>query len=84
MMMGLPCISTNCAGSDEAITDGENGLLVPVCGKDELVCAMLKLIEDRELRDRIANNAKASAEKYKTENVIELWTKAIEGDRFSV
>ena len=29
-MMGLPCISTYCAGSDEVIVDGENGLLVPV------------------------------------------------------
>jgi len=31
MMMGLACISTNCAGSDEVITDGQNGIpFIPI------------------------------------------------------
>ena len=28
MMMGLPCISTNCSGVPEFIEDGKNGILV--------------------------------------------------------
>lgn len=37
MMMGIPCISTDCAGSDEYIENQINGLLVPVKNKAALV-----------------------------------------------
>lgn len=78
MMMGLCSISTNCAGSDEAITDGENGLLVPVGDQQALEKAMLKVIEDDNLRENLEKNALLSSEKYKTENVIKLWEEVIE------
>ena len=37
MMMVIPCISTDCAGSDEYIENQINGLLVPVKNKAALV-----------------------------------------------
>lgn len=79
MMMGLPCISTDCAGSDEAIQSGENGIIVPRKNTEALANAMLSLIENTAFRNSIACEAKRSAEKYKTENIIEEWKKAIEG-----
>ncbi|MBO7303957.1 MAG: glycosyltransferase family 4 protein [Clostridia bacterium] len=79
MMMGLPCISTDCAGSDEAITNGENGLLIPVGDKGNLVEALTKLIDDEELRERIGAQAKLSTEEYKVENIIKKWDDVIKG-----
>ena len=65
MMMGLPCISTDCSGSDEAITDGENGLLIPIGDTEQLTVAMLNLIENQEYRNKIGAAAKIVADKYK-------------------
>jgi glycosyltransferase involved in cell wall biosynthesis len=79
MMMGLPCISTDCAGSDEAITSGENGILVPVGNEEKLTEAMLRLIENENYRNQLAEAAKASADKYKVENIIQQWAEVIEG-----
>lgn len=79
MMMGLPCISTDCAGSDEVIKDGENGLLVPVGNGEKLAEAMLLLIESETCRNQLAEAAKMSVDKYKVENVIQQWTEVVEG-----
>ena len=82
MMMGIACISTNCAGSDEAITDGENGLLIPVGDTHKLAQAMLKLIEDRSLMEQLGKTAKESSGRYSVENVMMQWREAIEGVSF--
>lgn len=79
MMMGLPVISTACSGSDETIADGENGMLVPVGDEAALICAMDKVLSDPALRQKISDGAKASAEQFKTENVIKQWDKVILG-----
>ena len=79
MMMGLPCLSTDCAGSDEAIQSGENGIITPRKDTEAFANAMLSLIENTDLRNSIASKAKETAEKYKTENIIAEWKKAIEG-----
>lgn len=79
MMMGLPCISTSCSGSDEAIEDGVNGLLVPVGDSDALEDAMGRLADDEGLALMLGRNAMVSAGRFKADNVIRLWTDAIEG-----
>ncbi len=73
MMMGLPCISTNCAGSDELIEHNVNGLLVPVGDKKGLEASMEKLILDKELADRLSENARNSSKKYSIESVMSQW-----------
>jgi len=77
MMMGLAVISTACSGSDEIIRDGENGMLVPVGGKAELISAMDKVLSNEELREKIARGANKSSELFKTENVISQWDSVI-------
>lgn len=78
MMMGLPCISTECAGSDEIIRPGENGLLIAVGDETALFEAMNRLIEDKELRERIARNAKTDSDRFRYENVIQKWERVFE------
>ena len=79
MMMGHACISTNCAGSDEAIQNGENGLLVPVGDQQALTAAMEQLAADPELAAKLGNAAKETAQQYTVDRVIDKWRKAIEG-----
>lgn len=79
MMMGHACISTNCAGSDEAIQNGENGLLVPVGDQRALTAAMEQLAADPELAAKLGNAAKETAQQYTVDRVIDQWRKAIEG-----
>lgn len=78
MLMGLPVISTDCAGSDEIIISGKNGLLVPINDKDKMVEAIEKIIEDSDLRQLLSKNAKESMQKYKEGNIIETWVNTIE------
>lgn len=78
MMMGLPCISTACAGSDEYITSGENGILIPVGDKNALVDAVKLLLSDSELRKRLGHAAAASSARFNAETVIGEWQSIIE------
>ncbi len=59
MAMGMPIVATDCpcGGPRTVMTDGENGLLVPIKDKDALVKGMLRLIEDKELAAKLGKNA---------------------------
>lgn len=83
MMMGLPCISTDCAGSDEYIENGENGLLVPVKSKTDMVSAIFEVLENDELRMKLKNNAINKAAEYKKEKVMKIWNALIENGGLS-
>ena len=79
MMMGLPCISTDCAGSDEAICNGENGLLVPVGDTKALLDAMEQLVANPDFARRLGDTAREGSSQYSVDYVIDRWRKAIEG-----
>jgi GalNAc-alpha-(1->4)-GalNAc-alpha-(1->3)-diNAcBac-PP-undecaprenol alpha-1,4-N-acetyl-D-galactosaminyltransferase len=78
MMMGLPCISTDCAGSSEVIVSGENGILVPIGNKEELVKAMTLLINNRELAIYLGKKAAESAIQFSSTNIISKWEMFLE------
>ena len=73
MMMGIPCVSTDCAGSDEYIKNGENGLLTPVGDQDKLADAMLSFIENDELRMSCGLKAKAVKDKVGLNSTMQQW-----------
>lgn len=77
MMMGIPCISTDCAGSDEYIINGKTGLLVPKNDEEQLYLAMKRLIEDQNLREQISLESRKFVEKCKVSDVIEKWERYI-------
>ncbi len=56
--MGLPSIVTNINGCNEIIEDGENGLIIEPKNKTELRKAMLKLINNKILRKKMADNSR--------------------------
>ena len=78
MMMGIPCISTDCAGSDEVIENMKNGILVPVGNEDALLEAMNRLADDEELRRSLSENGEKASERFRADTVIKEWKDLIE------
>ena len=78
LMMGLPCITTDCAGSEECITDHVSGLIIPVGDTCAMVDAMLLYANDEELRSYCAKNGKKSAERFSESVVVKQWKDAFD------
>lgn len=80
MMVGLPCITTDYPGARELITDGENGLVVPMNDADALATAIMKLIENENgCADVLAKQGQAFADRFRADVVLEQWHSVIEG-----
>ena len=62
MATGLPVVATRHGGIPEAVTDGESGLLVPENDSAALAAAMLQLLKDDGLREKLSAGARLSIE----------------------
>lgn len=56
--MGLPSIVTDINGSREIIIEGKNGIIIPPRDTDALYKAMKKIIEQSNMRTKMASNAR--------------------------
>jgi phosphatidylinositol alpha-1,6-mannosyltransferase len=54
---GLPVIAAPLGGVTDAVTDGETGLLVR-SGPDSIASALIRLLRDRKLRERLGRNGR--------------------------
>lgn len=77
MMMGLPCISTNCAGSDEYIEHLKNGLLVDVGDTNAMATAIEYMISHPSEAKQMGTCAKHKSQSFEKNNVIKQWTNII-------
>ena len=76
MQCGVPCVAFNCPyGPAEIIEDGKNSILVQNGNIKQLANAILKLIEDEELRKKMSQAAIEKAKEYLPEKVMPKWTK---------
>jgi glycosyltransferase involved in cell wall biosynthesis len=57
--MGLPCVVTDINGSNEIITEGQNGLIIPVKNISALCSAMNRIVANPSQRVRMAANARS-------------------------
>ena len=57
MCLGLPVISTKVSGATDLIIDHENGILTELDHQEQLEAAMIELIENPELAEKLAKNA---------------------------
>ncbi len=60
MASGLPVVATYHGGIPEAVTDGEDGFLVPERSADELAAAILRLLGDGDTLARMSGRAAQS------------------------
>ena len=73
---GLPVITTEAAGS--VVRNGIEGFIIPSNDPDTLAQKIEELVEDRELRDRMALAAKERAQEYTWEKYAERLLSSLE------
>ena len=80
MAMGMPCVATDCpcGGPRTVMRDGENGLLVPIKNPDALAEGICRLIEDKELAERLGNEAAKIEQITNSEAVFIQWRDYLE------
>ena len=64
LAVGLPLIATDIPVFREYLVDGETALLVPPRDHDSLAAAMRKLIENQEVRDRLAAAGRVMVQRF--------------------
>ena len=67
---GTPVIGTNVGGSPDIISDGENGLLIEPKNPAVISEAIIKLLSDKKLADRLSSRALETVKKYDWKNII--------------
>lgn len=79
MASGRPCIATDCdAGPRSIIENDVNGLLVPVEDTGSLGSAIVRLMDDANLRERLGSEATAVRTRYSENRVFGEWQKLLE------
>lgn len=75
MSIGIPSISTDCpcGGPRELIINDENGLLIENYNKEQLINAIIKIIENDKICDKLSENAKKTMKKYSTDKITKKW-----------
>jgi glycosyltransferase involved in cell wall biosynthesis len=78
MACGTPIVSTDCpSGPAELISNGGNGILVPVSDEGALAGGISSLLDNRELRDRFIREGDKKVEEFKIENVVGQYEKLL-------
>lgn len=74
---GLPSIMTDVGCAGEIIKDSENGIIIPVGNQKKLEEAMIKLIKDEYLRNKLGKNALQTVVKLPSkEQILKLYKKS--------
>lgn len=70
LVHGKAIIATDAGGNPELIQDGVNGLLIPVGDTPALTAALIKLIENPNLRTALQEGARASSSAFGVETMV--------------
>lgn len=83
MAIGLPCISTDCSpgGARELIQNEVNGIIVPCNALEELKNQMRRVLNNRELAQRIGSNALNVRARTDKSSIAEEWLRILRCDR---
>ncbi len=75
MAIGMPVVCTDCpiGGAAAVIENGKNGLLVEVGNSEEMYRAMKKIVENKELADKLSHNASEIRNKLSLDNIARKW-----------
>lgn len=73
----IPVVASRIPGNDEIVRDGKNGLLVPVGNAEAVARAVLKLMDDPDLADRLVAEAASDVRAFSLERQISETTEAL-------
>lgn len=74
MATGLPVVSTSVGGIPEALADGRSGLLVPPENPTVMASAIVRLLSDRPLAQRLAREARSTFEqRYELSRMVDAY-----------
>lgn len=79
MSTGVPLVTTRVGQATELVSDGENGLLLDVDDVDALAAAVQRVYEDADLRRRLREAGRTTAETYADERLDPSWAELLEG-----
>lgn len=80
MACGTACVSTNCpTGPNEIITDGKDGFLVPVGDAEQMADRLNLLMQDADLRHRMAAAAPLAVARFRTDRALQTYFEFLEG-----
>jgi len=68
--MGKPVITTDVPGCRDIVENGENGILVPIKNVESLFTAIIKLINNSELRRKMGEISRKKAEKEFNQKIV--------------
>ena len=79
MACGIPVVSFDCPnGPRTIIRDGIDGVLVPPQDVDALAQAILRLLDDEDLRNRLAQRTQDISRRFSQESVLAQWDAVID------
>ena len=73
MVAGLPLVVTNVSGSQDIVQSGENGMVVEPGETDEMAKAILQLVMDKRMRQRMGAVNLSRAENYSWDRISRLY-----------
>lgn len=74
---GLPVVSTKVSGTEELVTEDENGYVVPIGDVDAFANALDKLISNDERLQQFSMRSLEIAEKFRPDNIVKEWMNII-------
>jgi glycosyltransferase involved in cell wall biosynthesis len=78
-MSGLPVVTTDVPGARDVVVDGETGFVVPVGDWRHAERALIRLVEDRDLRQRMGQAARDRCEaEFAWDSVVADWRSVID------
>ncbi len=79
MALGVPCVATRCpTGPEEIITDGVDGLLVPVGDPGAMASAIDRLLGDASLRGRLGRAGRERVREYEAGRIVRRFESLID------
>lgn len=75
MSIGVNVISTDCSpgGARALVENGKNGFIVPIGDSDALAARIIELMNDSNLADKLASNAKMVVNKFSEKEISRQW-----------
>lgn len=78
---GIPCIAFDCpTGPADIIHNGEDGILVPLEEVENMAGAVNELINDREKRMRLGEQAFLQSKRYRPDRIYLAWKELFDGN----